>query len=200
MAECKATLEFRKTAARLPRRKRLFTIATLCIAAAVGLLVFDRTRQSHSELKFVRHTTYGATHVAVFRLTCNQQRGELASPGEIFSGAACFPAHWITNFNAKFPSRCEKEFAVIAPYETTPWRLQLTFVQKPSDTLVKLRASWFLLKTRRTAAFSGIKTVWSKNASFTSRLSVMAEQSQFNKPSWQQIIASEFVPNTIAGH
>lgn len=74
------------------RRKELLIIATLLIAWTVGLYlsIHARTRQPHSKLEFVRHTTNGVTHVVVFRLKCNHQRGELAGPGEVLSGAACF--------------------------------------------------------------------------------------------------------------
>ncbi len=148
--------------------KRLLMTAGLFITGAVGLyfLVFARTRGPHSELQFVKHTNYGATPVAVFRL---------------------------------IPASGEKEFAVIAPYERTPWRLQLTFVQKPPQLLVRLKTSWFLLRTRRTAAFPQIKALWSKPPSIPSFWPALMAQSQFDKPVRQQLIASDLVTNTVAG-
>lgn len=183
-------------------RKRFLIIAALFIAGTVGayLLLSSRMKQPHSQLTFVRHTTNGVTHVAVFRLKCNDQRGELDGPGEIISGAAHFDARWVTNFSAKVPSRGERQFAVIAPYERTPWRLQVTLVQKPSKLLVKLRTSWFLLRTRKAAAFPHIKAVWQKKSSIPSMWPVIMAQSQFDKPSWKQTIASDLVTNTVDGH
>ncbi len=184
-------------------RKSLFIIgAALLIAGTVGayFLLSPRTKPPHSELTFLRHTSYGVTHVAVFRLKCDHQRGELEGPGEIFSGTAHFDARWVTNFSAKVPSRGEKEFAVIAPYEKIPWRLQVTFVQKPSKLLVKLRTCWFLLRTRKAAAFPHIKAVWQKTSSIPSMWPVIMAQSQFDKPVWKQIIASDLVTNTVAGN